>query len=208
MSDDDEQLRVRVAWLYFMEGLTQADIAAKLGITRLRANRLLGEARESGLVNIQVNARLADCVALERAAGRRNRPEGRRDRADPGRSRADRGRARPRHGRLSRPPSRREPRARRSASAGAPPCARPSATCASANLPDLSINSMMGGLTHGLGAQHLRDRQRVRPPRQRAVQLPRRADLCRQPAARATPSWRRTCSARPSSGSPPSTSRC
>ena len=66
MSEDDEQLRVRVAWLYFMEGLTQADIAGKLGITRLRANRLLGEARESGLVNIQVNARLADCVELER----------------------------------------------------------------------------------------------------------------------------------------------
>src|SRR5919106_517869 len=66
MSEDDEQLRVRVAWLYFMEGLTQADIAGKLGITRLRANRLLGEARESGLVNIQVNARLAGCVELER----------------------------------------------------------------------------------------------------------------------------------------------
>jgi DNA-binding transcriptional regulator LsrR (DeoR family) len=66
MADEDEQLRVRVAWLYFMEGLTQADIAGKLGITRLRANRLLGEARESGLVNIQVNSRLAGCVALER----------------------------------------------------------------------------------------------------------------------------------------------
>ena len=66
MADEDEQLRVRVAWLYFMEGLTQADIAGKLGITRLRANRLLGEARASGLVNIQVNARLAGCVELER----------------------------------------------------------------------------------------------------------------------------------------------
>lgn len=66
MTTDDEQLRVRVAWLYFMEGLTQADIAARLGITRLRANRLLGEARTSGLVSIQVNSRLSDCVALER----------------------------------------------------------------------------------------------------------------------------------------------
>jgi DNA-binding transcriptional regulator LsrR (DeoR family) len=66
MTADDEQLRVRVAWLYFMEGLTQADIAGRLGITRLRANRLLGEARASGLVSIQVNSRLADCVALER----------------------------------------------------------------------------------------------------------------------------------------------
>jgi lsr operon transcriptional repressor len=66
MTDEDEQLRVRVAWLYFMEGLTQGDIAGKLGITRLRANRLLGEARASGLVNIQVNARLTGCVELER----------------------------------------------------------------------------------------------------------------------------------------------
>lgn len=66
MSEDDEQLRVRVAWLYFMEGLTQADIAGKLGITRLRANRLLSEARASGLVSIQVNARLSACIELER----------------------------------------------------------------------------------------------------------------------------------------------
>jgi lsr operon transcriptional repressor len=66
MSGEDEQLRVRVAWLYFMEGLTQADIAGKLGITRLRANRLLAEARASGLVSIQVNAQLAGCVELER----------------------------------------------------------------------------------------------------------------------------------------------
>ena len=181
MSDDDEQLRVRVAWLYFMEGLTQADIAAKLGITRLRANRLLGEARESGLVNIQVNARLADCVALERAAGRRDRPEGRRDRADAGRSpsRSPPCWAAP-PPTISRAISARTGCAR-SASAGAPPCARPCAIWRGANLPDLSINSMMGGLTHGLGAQHLRDRQRIRAPRQRAVQLPRRADLFRQP---------------------------
>src|ERR671919_686538 len=103
MSEDDEQLRVRVAWLYFMEGLTQADIAAKLGITRLRANRLLGEARASGLVSIQVKARLSDCVALERALvigwGATLRET-------------------VRH-------------------------------LAAASLPDLSINSMMGGLTYG-----------------------------------------------------------
>ena len=66
MTSEEEQLRVRVAWLYFMEGLTQSDIADRLGITRLRANRLLAEARADGLVSIQVNARLADCVALER----------------------------------------------------------------------------------------------------------------------------------------------
>ena len=51
MTSEEEQLRVRVAWLYFMEGLTQSEIADRLGITRLRANRVLAEARADGLVS-------------------------------------------------------------------------------------------------------------------------------------------------------------
>jgi len=58
-------LETRVAWLYFMEGLTQAEIAEKLGMTRLRVNRMLVEARASGLVNITLNSRFATCVELE-----------------------------------------------------------------------------------------------------------------------------------------------
>jgi DNA-binding transcriptional regulator LsrR (DeoR family) len=65
MTDDD--LGVRIAWLYHMDGLTQAEIAARFGITRLRVNRMLTEARESGLVTITVNAGLTDCLALETA---------------------------------------------------------------------------------------------------------------------------------------------
>jgi len=58
-------LETRVAWLYFMEGLTQAEIAEKLGMTRLRVNRMLVEARASGLVNITINSRFSTCVELE-----------------------------------------------------------------------------------------------------------------------------------------------
>ncbi len=61
----DDQTEVRAAWLYFMEGLTQAEIARRLGTTRLRINRLLGEARRNGLVGITLNSQLASCVALE-----------------------------------------------------------------------------------------------------------------------------------------------
>ncbi|UFN47355.1 sugar-binding transcriptional regulator [Roseomonas sp. OT10] len=65
MSASDEQLSVRVAWLYHMEDLTQAEIAARLGLTRLRVNRILAEGRSSGLVRISLTSRLESCVALE-----------------------------------------------------------------------------------------------------------------------------------------------
>ncbi|RDJ22291.1 sugar-binding transcriptional regulator [Bosea caraganae] len=63
---EDAQTQVRAAWLYYMEGLTQAEIADRLKMTRLRVNRLLVEARSSGLVNITINSRLESCVRLER----------------------------------------------------------------------------------------------------------------------------------------------
>jgi DNA-binding transcriptional regulator LsrR (DeoR family) len=67
MKSAEAQIEARVAWLYFMEGLTQADIAARLGMTRLRVNRMLVEARTSGLVGITLNTPFASCIELERA---------------------------------------------------------------------------------------------------------------------------------------------
>jgi len=61
----EKQLEVRAAWLYYMEGLTQADIARRLGTTRLRINRILVDARHNGLVGITLNSELASCVELE-----------------------------------------------------------------------------------------------------------------------------------------------
>lgn len=67
----DEQMLVRVAWLYFMEGRTQAEIADLLSTNRLRINRLINEARRSGLVTIAVNSRLASCIELEQVLKQR-----------------------------------------------------------------------------------------------------------------------------------------
>jgi DNA-binding transcriptional regulator LsrR (DeoR family) len=61
----EKQLEVRAAWLYYMEGLTQADIARRLGTTRLRINRILVDARRNGLVGITLNSELASCVEVE-----------------------------------------------------------------------------------------------------------------------------------------------
>lgn len=66
MAPEDEQLYVRVAWLYHMEDLTQGDIATRLGLTRLRVNRILAECRALGLVRVTIGSRLESCVALER----------------------------------------------------------------------------------------------------------------------------------------------
>lgn len=66
MESVEEQLYVRAAWLYHMEDLTQADIAARLGLTRLRVNRILAECRALGLVRVSITSRLESCVALER----------------------------------------------------------------------------------------------------------------------------------------------
>ena len=63
--DRDEQLATRAAWFYFVAGLTQAQIGKKLGINRIRVNRLLAQAREQGMVQIRITGRLADCIELE-----------------------------------------------------------------------------------------------------------------------------------------------
>ena len=66
-----EQLAVRAAWCYHMLGLTQAEVAERLDIPRMRVNRLLAEARERGLVTISINSALTENIALEEALCRR-----------------------------------------------------------------------------------------------------------------------------------------
>lgn len=63
--DHEEQLATRAAWLYFVAGLTQAQIGKKLGLNRTRINRLLAQARDQGLVQINITGRLASCVETE-----------------------------------------------------------------------------------------------------------------------------------------------
>lgn len=63
--DPEEQAATRAAWLYFVAGLTQAQIGKKLGLNRTRVNRLLAQARDQGLVQINITGRLASCVDLE-----------------------------------------------------------------------------------------------------------------------------------------------
>jgi deoxyribonucleoside regulator len=55
----------RVAHQYYVLGLTQADIAKRLGITRFKAHRMLAQARERGMVRVELNVSSASRLALE-----------------------------------------------------------------------------------------------------------------------------------------------
>jgi DNA-binding transcriptional regulator LsrR (DeoR family) len=62
-----EHIKTRVAWLYFVEGMTQDEIASQTGLNRSRVLRILATARRDGTVQIRVTAKLSHCVDLERA---------------------------------------------------------------------------------------------------------------------------------------------
>jgi DNA-binding transcriptional regulator LsrR (DeoR family) len=57
----------RIAWLYYVAGKTQQQIAATLHISRQTAQRLLGVAVERNLVNVRLSHRISSCAALEEA---------------------------------------------------------------------------------------------------------------------------------------------
>ena len=59
------QIRARVAWLYFVGGLTQQEIANQLGLTRLRVNKTLGQLRSDGSVVVDIRLPIAECIELE-----------------------------------------------------------------------------------------------------------------------------------------------
>ncbi len=61
---DDERFQVLVTWLYHVEGLTQGAIAEHLGVTRLKVNRALADARRNGVVRISIHSRYAPCIDL------------------------------------------------------------------------------------------------------------------------------------------------
>ncbi len=60
-----EQLRARIAWYYYVAGLTQQEISERLGIARARVNKIAGQLREDGSVVVDIRLPLAGCVGLE-----------------------------------------------------------------------------------------------------------------------------------------------
>lgn len=66
VQSEADRLRARAIWLYHVEGCTQNDIAAQLGINRVMVVRLLADARRRNEVRITLSAPLTEFVVLER----------------------------------------------------------------------------------------------------------------------------------------------
>ncbi|MCR4426655.1 MAG: sugar-binding transcriptional regulator [Firmicutes bacterium] len=62
---DDAGLMLEAARLYYLEDMTQDDIAATLGVSRFKVSRLIKEARSAGYVQISVVSSVARCSELE-----------------------------------------------------------------------------------------------------------------------------------------------
>ncbi len=61
---EDAGLRIRAAWLYYNQGLTQKEVSDRLGVSRGTVIRVLAEAVERGDVQIWINAGEAAAVDL------------------------------------------------------------------------------------------------------------------------------------------------
>jgi len=63
-SNEKLDLATRAAWLYYVAGNTQNEIAEKLQVSRPVAQRLVAFAVEKNLIRVRVDHQLADCLAL------------------------------------------------------------------------------------------------------------------------------------------------
>ena len=66
-SRDNDTMAVRAAWLHYAGGFTQAEVAKRLGLTSLKAHRLITSANKRGLVKVYIDGDVTECVELENA---------------------------------------------------------------------------------------------------------------------------------------------
>jgi DNA-binding transcriptional regulator LsrR (DeoR family) len=65
LQDETTSMATRAAWLHYVGGMTQAAVAKRLGVTGLKAHRLISRANHDGLVRFSIEGEIAECSALE-----------------------------------------------------------------------------------------------------------------------------------------------
>lgn len=60
-----DSLEIEVAWMHYISGLTQAEIADRRGLSRMRVHRMIQAAQDKGYIKIFVDSFPDHCLALE-----------------------------------------------------------------------------------------------------------------------------------------------
>ena len=63
--DDEASLAIRAAWMHYAGGMTQAEVAKRLGVAVVKAHRLIARAVNEGAVKVTIDGDIAECINLE-----------------------------------------------------------------------------------------------------------------------------------------------
>lgn len=61
----DDATAARVSWYHYKEGLTQQQVADRVGLSRATVNKIISDARAKGMVRITIDSPLSPCLELE-----------------------------------------------------------------------------------------------------------------------------------------------
>lgn len=65
LQDPEMSTAIRAAWLYYVGGHNQGEVASRLGVSAAKANRLIAKAQQRGAVKIYIEGGPVECIALE-----------------------------------------------------------------------------------------------------------------------------------------------
>lgn len=63
----EKSLSIRAAWLHYVGGLRQAEVAERLGVPSVKAHRLIARAVADGAVKVSIEGDIIECIELEQA---------------------------------------------------------------------------------------------------------------------------------------------
>lgn len=63
----ERSLLTRIAWMYYMQDMTQGEIAVKLNFSRTKITRYLAKAKQLGIVEIHIASEYKACLETEQA---------------------------------------------------------------------------------------------------------------------------------------------
>lgn len=63
--DTNNSLAIRAVWLHYAGGLTQAEVAKRLGVPSVKAHRMIARAVADGVVKVTIDGGIVECVELE-----------------------------------------------------------------------------------------------------------------------------------------------